>query len=352
MCRPVLLSLTLLTLVTDDGSAGDLARVWELRISDLTGSKVSDANAHVFSVGFSPDGRRLAAIVSERQQDRNKQALVTLDVSSPRDSIQIVGYEGPVGEAMSWSPTGEGIAIPEVFHALGQPACTLEHTIRAVFYDSDRVADVQPGFPNSDILFFNSHCQPIGSWAIEGRWELTDGSSDRHLLALSNYMPKRTEIIIVDPLRKKLVRRWSLAETEGSWPLFADNGNAVCAIDGTGRRGVAHCWDVNGDHEIAKTSSGNPHDPMATALRARRVVLSDYGWKIDFERWQTEVGSLERRVVWDFGTGKEVASWKPRHQDDMAHPATREAYEFAISPDGTMVAEGGAGVLTLYRIEP
>ncbi len=350
MYRPSPLSLILLTLITGKGSAGDLAKVWELRLSELPGSKITDAAAHVFSVSFAPDGHRLAVVV--RGGQRGVGILAVLGVNNPRDGVSAMEYEGPVGPAVSWWSTGDGIAAPEVFHTIGQPGCTLEHTIRAVFYDSDRIADVQPGFPNSDILFFDSNCQSSGSWDIEGKWELSDGSADRHLLALSNYIPKRTDIMIVDPLRRKLVRRWPLAETEGSWPLFADNGNAVCAIDGTGRQGVAHCWDVDGDREIGRMSSGNPHEPMATALHARRMVLSDYGWKIDFERWQTEVGSLEKRVVWDFGSGKEIASWKPRYQDDVAHPATKQACEFAISPDGTMVAEGGAGVLTLYRIEP
>jgi hypothetical protein len=353
--RIPLFLLLLMTLVARNGTAGGLVRVWELRLSELAGSKINDAAAHVFSVSFSPDGHRLAVVV--RGGERGVGILAVLGVDDPRDGASAMEYKGPVGyevagPAISWSSTGESIAVPEVFHSLGQSGCTLEHTTRAVFYDSDRVADAQPGFPNSDLLFFDTNCKPIGSWDIEGKWELSDASADRHLLALSDFIPKRTEIIIVDPVRRKLVRRWQLAETEGSRPLFADNGNVVCAIDGTGRQGVARCWDVNGDREIARTSSGNPHDPMATALRAQRVVLSDYGWKIDFERWQSEVGSLEKRVVWDFGIGKEIASWKPRYQDDIAHPAIREPYRFAISPDGTMVAEAGAGVLTLYRIEP
>jgi hypothetical protein len=355
MHRAAPLFLTLLTLITGRGSAGELAKLWEVRLSELPGSKIADATVHVFSVSFSPDGRRLAAVVNGAEQD--SEILTVLSANNPRDEIKAIEYVGPIGyekaaPAISWSSTGERIAVPEVFHALGQSGCTLEHTIRAVFYNADQVADIQPGFPNSHLLFFDTNCQPIGSWNIGGKWELSDGSADRHLLALANYIPQKTEIIIVDPLRRKLVRRWPLAETEGSWPLFADSGNAVCAIDGTGRQGVAHCWDVNGDREIAKTSSGNPHDPMATALHARRVVLSHYGWKIDFERWHTEVAALEKRVVWDFGTGQEIASWKPRYQDDVTHPAIKEPYRFAISPDGTKVAEGGAGVLTLYRIEP
>jgi hypothetical protein len=349
------LRLLLLVLVAVELTAGDLVKVWESRLSELPGSKIVDSTAHVHSISFSPDGHHIAVLASGGEGGVGILALLSLD--NPRDGIKAieyngeVGYEG-VGPAMSWSLNGEGIAVPEVFQGIGQPGCTLEHTIRAVFYSSDSVADIQPGFPKSELMLFNTTCEPIGSWSIDGKWELSDGSADRHLLALVRGVPKRTEIIVADPTRKRLVRRWALAETSNSWPLFADSGNAVCAIDGTGRRGVAHCWDVDGDHQIRETSLGNPHLPMATALHARRAILSDYGWRIDFERWASEVGPLERRVVWDFGTGKELASWKPRYQDDVAPPAIKEPCRFAISPDGNMVAEAGAGVLTLYRIKP
>jgi hypothetical protein len=332
--------------------AGDLNKVWELRLSELTGGKITDTNAHVFSVSFSPDGHRLAAVVWGGQQDRGKQTLVVVDISRPRDGVQMTEFEGPAWNETSWSYTGKEIAVPEVFHELGRPPCILQHTIRTVFYDTNRVADGQPGFPNSDLLFFDSNCNPLGSWAINGMWELSDGSAERHLLALANHVPKGTQILVVDPIRERIVSRRSLQEVTGAWPLFADSGNAVCALDGTGRHGVAHCWDVDSGREIGQTSSGNPHRPMATALRAKRAVLSDYGWRIYFEGWETEVGSLHRRVVWDFGTGKEIASWKPKYQDDVARPASKEPLEFAISPDGTMVAEGGDGLLTLSRVEP
>ena len=354
MHRLALYSLVLLVAGTAQIPAGNLTKIWEVRLAELPGSEGMNAAALVYSVSFAPDGRTLSVVVKDAEA-RSKFAILSVD--DPRRGMTGVKNNGPIADALtshiSWSSTGNEVAIPTVFHILAQPwtGCALEHTLHAVFYDSDRVADVQRGFPDSTILFFDSSCNPIGSWAIKGLWERIDGSPDRHLLVLSNNIPKDTEVIVLDPLRRKLVRRWQMEETNGTWPVFADSGRAVCAIDGTGRHGVAHCWDVEGDHEISETTSGNPHGNIAAALHARRVVLSSYGWRFEFEGFYTEVGSLEKRVVWDFGTGKEITSWKSKYQHP-AHSQIWEPYPVAISPDGTMVAEGGLGMLTLYRIQP
>ncbi len=92
---------------------------------------------------------------------------------------------------------------------------------------------------------------------------------------------------------------------------------------------------------------------MTTALRAKRAILSEYGWRIYFEGWETEMGSLKRWVVWDFGTGKEIASLKPKWQSDgVGGHEMKEPFRLAISPDGQYVAEGGSGILHLYKVKP
>jgi hypothetical protein len=63
------------------------------------------------------------------------------------------------------------------------------------------------------------------------------------------------------------------------------------------------------------------------------------------------------RVVWDFGTGKELVSWHPEDQTYglafLASPRlTTEPVRFTISPDGQYIAEGGSGIIRLYKVEP
>ncbi len=339
--------------------AGDMRKVWELRFSDLAESKISNSAVPVSAISFSPDGRRVAAIVLGEQEGRQISSfLVIVDLTNPRTGSKVLKVPGPASSddlsvAMSWSSRGDWVALPTVVQTGTGAGCVLSHTIRAVFYDADRVADSQTGFPRSALELFDAKCEPVGRWEIDGKWTLSDASADRHLIALSSDIPKKSEIIVGDPARRSIVRRWPLENVAGSSPLFADRGKAVCALDGTGRLGVAHCWDLDTGEEIARTKGGNPHWPMKTALNAKRAILSEYGWKIYFEGWETDVGPLKRRVIWDFGTGKELASWKPKWQSYVTFGhQQKEPYKFAMSPDGDFVAEGGQGSLILYRIAP
>ena len=66
---------------------------------------------------------------------------------------------------------------------------------------------------------------------------------------------------------------------------------------------------------------------------------------------------LERRVLWDYRTGQQLADWIPESQKwqypigDMKLERSNR-FAFAISPTGRYIAEGGNGVLRLYDIEP
>ena len=63
---------------------------------------------------------------------------------------------------------------------------------------------------------------------------------------------------------------------------------------------------------------------------------------------------LKRRVVFDFMTGRELGAWRPEIQpyDVGIEPVRKRLLPFTISPDGQYVAEGGNGIIRLYKIEP
>lgn len=159
--------------------------------------------------------------------------------------------------------------------------------------------------------------------------------------------------MVVDAVSKKVFRRlpwWGPVR-------FADNGKVVCGIGGSEWHQVARCMELDTGTQIATTKGWTALD-IRTGVRARRAVLSDYGRKLDWIDSFWYVGALKKRVVWDFGTRRELVSWHPKSQTvllgafpnaTVGHP---QPYRFAISPDGGYVVEGGAGVVTLYRIEP
>jgi hypothetical protein len=59
--------------------------------------------------------------------------------------------------------------------------------------------------------------------------------------------------------------------------------------------------------------------------------------------------TYKRRLIWDFGEKRVVASWMPQNQavkDGPIHAA------FALSADGNLFAEGASGTVRIYRVGP
>jgi hypothetical protein len=214
----------------------------------------------------------------------------------------------------------------------------------------------------SHFVLFDADCRSQGSWEVPEEWSIVDVSADRGLLAVSRIVerPHTTENLIVDSLLRRVVRRWS--DETAPVGSFADSGRAICSGTDVAAadRAPVTCWEVDTGKRIAEAPTINGGDPLATAQHGSRIVASD-------DRRQKTVFSGEyredfrRRVIWDFRTGKELVSWRPNSQSwdfqlfvDPQKPLRHvsEPFRFAISPDGKYVAEGGAGGIRLFKIEP
>jgi WD40 repeat protein len=319
----------------------------------------------VYAVSFSPDGQRLAAVVGESVQ---RESLLFANVANPRTNG--VKYEArtqiddlDIGvPPISWSPSGDAIALGSFVYTPGGRTCELPPS-PFLFFGANSAAGLDAALIRyhtakapSHLLFFSSDCQDAGTLEVPYGRYIADASADRGLLCLLPFgaqppKPEPLEVLVVSPSDRSVVHRWT-KDVMNVGVLFADTGKALCGLAGTEKHGTAHCWSVDTGKEIAATTGNNIHQPMRTALYAQRAVLSHYGWGIDFEGFSARMGSLKERIIWDFRTGRELASWTPKWQRDGSAIVPREPYKFAISPDGNYVVEGGDGVLTLYKIEP
>lgn len=85
------------------------------------------------------------------------------------------------------------------------------------------------------------------------------------------------------------------------------------------------------------------------------VVISEYGRKFDWIDFRWAQGSLQSRTILDYRSGKKIATWSPNTEKiitpNSPYNAQNEPYRFDISADGRYLVEGGAGVLTLYKIQ-
>ena len=354
-------------------SAGRLRKVWDYSVESVArwGERPANPLTHVYAVSFSPDGQRLAAVVGKSM---DQESLVLVDRANPGTNGARYEVHTPFGgepelsvlqSGISWSLSGAAIALMSIVSTSDGKACPLPQQT-FFFFGADYVAGLDPtsmrrhtGNMPERLLFFDAACQDDGTWEIPYGWYISDASADRGLLCLLLIsppgvrpgQPETLEVLVASPSDRTFIHRWSIPAVHLGL-LFADSGKVLCGLAGTAKHGSARCWSVDTGKEVAATKGLNIHQPMRTALHAQRAILSHYGWGIDWEDFRTKTGALKKRVIWDFGTGRELASWKPKWQRLGSADELEEPYKFAISPDGNYVLEGGDGVLTLYKIEP
>lgn len=343
--------------------AGKLLKVQEVDLGRPPGGLLGYP---VFALRFSPDGRKLAVIADVYgTRGRWKSRLLVIDTEHPSASIRQfeIGFgvsDDVEAVTFGWTPSGEIVYAGEAVIHLGS-GTTCELPFPSLFIGNDVAMSVR-GVPPSGIIssthvtFYDGNCAERGTWDVPEAWTIWDVSTDRGLLSVvrEDMRPSGQEGLVVDPFARKVVRRWPWKDTPGGEWKFADSGKAVCQ-GGTGlglKRLPAVCRSADTGKEISETR-GNGDVPIATAARATRVVVTDNRYKkplFDYEYRTTFNG----RIVWDFGAGKELASWRPEFQTYILSPPRQitQPFRFAMSPDGQYVAEGGNGKLRIYKIEP
>lgn len=86
--------------------------------------------------------------------------------------------------------------------------------------------------------------------------------------------------------------------------------------------------------------------------KGTRAIASDFRYIHGLTR-DLDGRRYKGRVLWDFGSGKELLSWMPRAQTVIApfEKQTKDPYACAISPSGRYIAEGGDGVVRISTVE-
>jgi WD40 repeat protein len=373
--------LVLIATQPESISAGSLRKVWDVDLKkeiEAQGS-IHTRDLPVFTLRFSPDGRKLAAVVDlYGPRGKERSHLIILNVDQPQRDSKIFEISGGLSDdengtrenSFGWSPSREIVyADGRVIRLKDDRTCDLpsnsvfiqDHLAMGVVRDKDIPITWDWKALATHFTFFNADCQPTGKWDVPEAWSIVDVAIGRGLLSISRTVDlNRTEELIVDPLSRAVLRRSPGNEAPGG--KFADSASAIC--DGSdveaAERAPVTCWEVDSGKKIGEAPTINGGDPMATALHASRVVASDYRRrKVPFSSEIIEV--FRRRVVWDFRSGKELASWRPDFQSwdyqielDPLKPLkhVREPFKFAISPDGEYIVEGGNGIIRLYKIEP
>jgi hypothetical protein len=221
---------------------------------------------------------------------------------------------------------------------------------------------------------FDLNCHLTREWvaalSIDQNVQAYDISAERNLIFVTQNVFSNDKIVrnlqfAVDAANGKLLPIFpdpvSTTPSVGAHVIagaqYADTGQGVCGLHGEIWDRTVECFAVDTSVLVGETK-GWSHPTIRTALKASRVVISDYRRKLDWIDLFWYPGSVRRRVVWDFRSGKELVKWTPKTQNlftDAGPYATApqsQPHQFDISPDGGYIVEGGAGVVSLYKIEP
>ncbi len=335
-----------------------LRKIWKLRTADILPLPKGrlPAEAVVFGLGFSPDGDRLVAIVG---LSRKEATVVILDVTEPKANFRKMDVnpefyesESPANtRAILWSQTGQKMILNRFLVDLSDNSfCTLPKSLFR--FSSAALLQVA----ESEFKFFNWSCDNA-EYAGRPKFSILDASEQRALLCIAPIRAVSAPVEIVEASTLKPILQVPVSrEPYPNIVRFAESGAVVCGTNGTLWKQDAACWEVDTGKEISRSPKHSQLD-MLPSLHSSRIILTEYGRKVDFIDWRWALGSAKKRIIWDCRTGQELVSWRPKYQNetvffkDGSKNIYKHPYRIAIAPNGKLIAEGGAGEIILQRID-
>ncbi len=351
-----------------------LEKIWELDLGRAVPKCKFQAGYRtpVEAIRFSPVNDYVAASVGECPDgDVSSQVLVVAPVTDPAlrvvsGAVHASDDASPRPSVFDWSPDGRAISVHgELIRVADGASCSTGSTDGGVFLARDRWLglSVEGLIPTQRSVFsiYGLDCRKISRWTIEDGCSLDDVSPRRDLVLLTCAVrPGSGKILLVRGADGARVRTWSYDESvrrDAPSGLLGDGGRVICGASGGegGSRLRPACWDADTGRRIGRPPSVSFGDADAPAREASRVVVTEMRRTFHLSVEDPFDDVPARRVVWDFGTGKEIASWPVRIQTYLvslknSKRVFRDFWRYAISADGKFVAEGGAGMLVLYRI--
>jgi hypothetical protein len=334
-----------------------LRKLWDFQADPATGD---GTRRTVFALGFSNDGLQIAALVGHSYHDESVIVLDARDPVAHHSTVavnpQIWQQEPGPSRRIEWSLSGSQIVLGSfLVDVRNRDSCSLPNGVGGWGFIGPKELvgyQVKP----ARVMFFDLNCHPTGSWELPDGDSVQsyDTSAERGLLFLTHQritnFTASNVAIVVDAKTRKVLRRVPIPTEHTTSPafftrpMFAEVGQAFCGIRGEDWDSTVGCSLVDTGRVL--NVRGGQHLPgIRTALASSRVVISEYSKKLDWIDLRWYPGSVRRRTLWDYRSGKEVLHWEPRMQTE------RQVYCFDISPDGEYIVEGGRGQFSLYKIE-
>jgi hypothetical protein len=362
----VWLLMPILSCIGGQAQGGHLRKVWEFHVPRQMNSTATVDS--IFQVRFSDDGKRIA-IVAGPTEERQRLIVVSAERPTADATVFDVSSSTPVVEPavqagqLDWSASGQQIVWGRTLVSLNEGmTCQLPGGGRFVGREEFAVYQFKP----SSFVFLDLRCHVIREWeSFPNRARVTDyeASRQRGMMIVrqekvSGYSLSEIEDMLLDVETRDIVRHsvWHAATGSGDdnmiWPgQFADGGHAICGTRIHGKDTRVECSVADNGRVLGAIDTWNNPDIQASSASSR-IVISNYWKKLDWVDFFWYRGSLRDRTIWDFRTGAQVTRWRPPTQEIMHQGSfKRVPFSFDSSPDGVYIAEGGNGVVSLYKVE-
>ena len=202
---------------------------------------------------------------------------------------------------------------------------------------------------------------------MEPGWEIVSVAASRGWVLLKHSEEPPIWVCkysIVDRSSHCPLKGWPTRKLPCGFATMAVGAEALCFdLVGDVDYERLHCRAINGGREIPIPKQVRGYELIQTAISSDRVVADR--WKHDHDPWWSQLlfwwlwspiqesPSLpRRRVLFDLRSGHRMSSWKPRIQQSTSPTVLDWPYRCALSPSGEFLAEGGDGLLELYRLSP
>jgi hypothetical protein len=384
----ILATLVLLVFLVPESAGADTPsagrrQVWAMQIAKLVKEPPGWTAVERHETGalaFSPDDKLLAVTLGHVQRVSQRNILFNthvfvVDVASPEANVRQFDLTQTCGVDLSWNERGDmmlvcGVILRPADGTLcavsspppGYPSLSREFGAnRAYWLDSDQVV-------RWDGRIVDLTCKQVGTWPLEPGWQISAvAPSKGWILQWHNEGPREKVVCqysIVDRTSHEALMGWPSRESPcGANMKLSVGAGAVCSslYSENIANSRLHCQAVDGRMEIPVPKQVRGYVLEQAATSSARVVVEkweydrDPWWELLLTWWVPDPGGPplpRQRAAFDLGSGRLIASWKPRIQDSRSPHGEDWPYHFALSASGDFLAEGGDGVLELYSLVP
>jgi len=330
------------------GADGEIG-VWETGGARSVSTLVPRAGKHrgVYSLAFTPDGRRLAAYLVAGVKLLDAVSGATL-AAPPEDDASGANM------TLAFSPDGAALAVASGHMlALRDPATGRTLTVLGaeIPQSSSRLAISRDG----RVLALGSSDGAVRLWDLGAGGQVrtlrghTGGVTSVVLSADGRWLASTAdEIGVASGKYDPVVRLWNLQDGRLAHALAGHAEGVLAAAftpDGRvlasgGRDHTVRLWDTATGQEL-RTLRGHTGQVNAVAISPDGRLLASGGGLVDWRNWEGDNRPIDKTIrLWDVATGRELRTLTGSAGD---------AVSLAFSPDGRFLVSGHHTIETRER---